>query len=614
METLFIYLLKSSSIIALVFLVYHFLLRKETFFTFHRWYLLIGLAVSIVLPLYSIQKIVYVEPTATNWEPAIEVTKNVITEVQITTESFEIDWFNMGFALYGIVAIILFLKIIYDVFSLFTILRNRKIDHHESFLYVDIEDDITPFSFFKYIVFNSKLYAQNELESIIAHEKIHSSQGHSYDVLIVKLFMVVFWFNPFIYLYKKAILQNLEYIADQNAIKIINDKKSYQMTLLKVVSNQNCLSITNNFNQSLIKKRIVMLNKNQSHRNNVWKFTMVIPALIAFVFLFQVKTVAQEMYSEPLTNEGSSNEKSNSADSTENSSNLEITNHPGYIFDKITSDNELKENVDELKKEFNIDFKFTNVKRNNKGEIIAIKLSFTDNKGKKGTTEQSREIPIRPIFFRTEPSADGKFDIGFYDNHEMVAKANDNENERKIQSIESITDDMLIYVDGEKYTKEDLEYLDPKGLKSITIFKDNKAIEMYGEKGKNGVAVVVTNWNVPPATPATPAQPNLVAPVAPIAPVAPAEPQKPKVIIFSNDNGDDIVITDNYKLFKVPGSPSVQLTSESPVLIIDGKVQSNPKGTIENIDVTKIKSVRIYDENDKESKGTPIKKIVITTK
>lgn len=348
-----------------------------------------------------------------------------------------------------------------------------------------------------------------------------------------------------------------------------------------------------------------MLNKNQSHRNNVWKFTMVIPALIAFVFLFQVKTVAQEMYSEPLTNQGSSNEKSNSVVSTETSSNQEITNHPGYVFDKITTNNELKENAKELKKEFNIDFKFSNIKRNNKGEIIAIKLIFNDNKGKKGTTEQSRAIPIRPIFFRTQPSDDGKFDIGFYDNHEMIAQPKDNENERKIQSIESITDDMLIYVDGEKYTKEDLEYLDPKGLKSITIYKDKKAIEMYGDKAKNGVAVVETNWNVPPAPPANP---EVVAPAAPVV------QQKPKTIIFSNDNGDDIVIYDNYKSFKVPGSPSVELTNSSPVLIIDGKVQSNPKATIEKIDITTIKSVRVYDENDKESQRTPIKKIVITTK
>jgi hypothetical protein len=611
METIFIYLLKSSGIVALVFLVYHFLLRKETFFTFHRWYLLIGLAISMVLPLYFIEHIIYIEPTSLNWETIEQSSLSDTSTAPVVAESKPIDWFQIGFALYGIVAIVLFLKMIYDFFSLFKLLRDRKINQHKDFFYIDIDNDITPFSFFKYIVFNSKLYTQNELESIIAHEKIHSLQGHSYDVLIAKLFTVVFWFNPFIYWYKKAILQNLEYIADQDAVRVINDKKTYQMTLLKVVSHQNCLSITNNFNQSLIKKRIVMLNKNQSHRAQIWKFVIVIPVLVAFVYLFQVKTVAQEMYLEPIAIEDFSYEKSNSGVSTETSSNPEITNQSGYVFDKITTDNELKENAEELKKVYNIDFKFSNIKRNNKGEIIAIKLSFKTNDGKKGETEQSRAIPIRPIFFRTQSSDDGKYDIGFYDNHEMLAKPKDNENERKIQSIESVTDDMLIYVDGEKYTKEDLEYLDPKGLKSITIYKDKKAIEMYGDKAKNGVVVVETNWNKPTATPSVPAQPNTFAPLAPLAPIA---TQKSKVIVFSNDNGDEIVITDSYKLFKVPGSPSVPLTNSSPILIIDGKVQSNPKETIENIDVSTIKSVRVFDEKDTESKGNAIKKIVITTK
>jgi len=90
--------------------------------------------------------------------------------------------------------------------------------------------------------------------------------------------------------------------------------------------------------------------------------------------------------------------------------------------------------------------------------------------------------------------------------------------------------------------------------------------------------------------------------------------EKDKPIVFPNDNGDDIVITDNYKLFKVPGSPSVLFSENSPVLIVNGNVQNNPKATLEIMDVNKIKSVRIYDENDKESKGTPIKKVIITTR
>jgi hypothetical protein len=95
-------------------------------------------------------------------------------------------------------------------------------------------------------------------------------------------------------LYKKAIIQNLEYIADKKAMSQIEDKKEYQRALLKVVTHQNSISITNQFYQSLIKKRIVMLNKNQSHKRNSLKYALIIPALIGFVVLFQIETIAQE--------------------------------------------------------------------------------------------------------------------------------------------------------------------------------------------------------------------------------------------------------------------------------------------------------------------------------
>ena len=155
--------------------------------------------------------------------------------------------------------------------------------------------DIAPFSFFNYIVFNSSLYSQEELESILLHEKIHSQEKHSIDVLVAKLFTIVFWFNPLIWLYQKAIIQNLEYIADSKAIQNIEDKKCYQMALLKVVSHQNCLPITNHFYQSLIKKRIVMLQKSKSKRRGIAKYLVVIPVVVLSMTVFSTTIVAQEV-------------------------------------------------------------------------------------------------------------------------------------------------------------------------------------------------------------------------------------------------------------------------------------------------------------------------------
>ena len=61
MQELIIYLLKANGLLVAFFLAYHLLLRKETFFTSNRWFLLFGMIASALLPLLFFKKIVYVE-------------------------------------------------------------------------------------------------------------------------------------------------------------------------------------------------------------------------------------------------------------------------------------------------------------------------------------------------------------------------------------------------------------------------------------------------------------------------------------------------------------------------------------------------------------------------
>jgi hypothetical protein len=388
MQELFIYLFKSSGLLTAFYLAYHFLFRKETFFKSNRWFLLSGLFVSASLPLFFIKKIVFVKKTklAVN-----EVLANAI-DTTTTSKVASINWIEIIAIGYIAVVSILIIKIIVNLISLFRLLNKKKIERHNNFALVNINEDIAPFSFFNFIVFNSSLYSNEELDSILLHEKVHSQQMHSFDVIFVKLFCIVFWFNPFVWLYKKAILQNLEYIADNEAIQFIEDKKVYQKTLLKVVSHQNCFPITNNFYQSLIKKRILMLNTNQSDKKKIWKYTIIIPPLIAFVFLFQIKVVAQEILS---------------------TNNLVEVNSVGWVTKKTTTDQEINEDIKTLKEMYNIDYNFSNVKRNETGEIIAIRISFNDNNGNQGEIKIDRNTPIEPIYFSVNKDKNGKIKAGF---------------------------------------------------------------------------------------------------------------------------------------------------------------------------------------------------------
>ncbi|MES2411929.1 MAG: M56 family metallopeptidase [Bacteroidota bacterium] len=591
MEEVFVYLLKSSGLIVTFYLAYHILVRKETFFNSNRWFLLGGLFTSLLLPLLFIRKIILVEKPKLSVEDLVAYPQQSTQTIQDVPVVEAFDWMQFFWVSYLIVACVLVLKIILNSISLYRMLSKQQAIKQGQFKLINLNKNIAPFSFFNFIVYNSELYSEEELQNILLHEKTHSRGKHSIDVLIAQLMCALFWFNPFIWLYKKAITQNLEYIADQNAIGQTEDKKSYQYALLKVVSNQNCLPIANNFYQSLIKKRIVMLNKNQSKRSSFLKYALIVPVLISFVCLFQVKVIAQDKFI---------------AQNSDMAANAKLVEHPSgipeegdtypappegkYVFDKISSDSELKNDAATIEETYKISFSISNVKRNSDGQIIAIKMTFDDKKGNTGKVEQNRTIPIRPIFFKVSQSADGKNIIGFYDNSDMVAKPANPINENKITTIESIKNDALIYVDGVRYDKENLNELDPKGLEKIEILKDPASLAHYGAKEKGEVIVITTNWT----TKQDPLQPKASS-------------------ITTLENGDEVVVFDRFNM-KVRGYPAVQFTDNSPVLIFNGVQQKNPRLVLESMNLSKIKTIKVLNDKDAEVEGTPIHKLIITTK
>ena len=370
MEALFIFIVKSSSLIALFYFAYFFLLRKETFFNSSRWFLLAGLVTSVVLPLVVYTKVVWIDPvpvsvssytTAANFQYVSNFHPQTAEK-----ESFEINWNLVSLVIYGIGFAAFMIKFGIDFYSLNSVLKGRKIEQQADFKFVDVNENIAPFSYFDYIVYNSSMYSEKELESILEHEKVHSDQHHTVDVIISRIFCILFWFNPIIWLYKKAILQNLEFIADSEAAKKISDKKAYQYTLLKITTHETCVAITNHFYQSLIKKRIVMLNKNQSKKWNYWKYYAVLPVLALFVLSFQIKTIAQE--------KKELREKAALTSKNQDPEVIKIT--------KSTTDQELKDLTAKLKTDHNINLEISNIKRNKNNELTSIKIRVVKDNGK----------------------------------------------------------------------------------------------------------------------------------------------------------------------------------------------------------------------------------------
>ena len=472
MEALYLYLLKSSSLLALFFVAYHFLLRKETFFTSNRWFLLLGLFTSVVLPVMVYTKIIWVEPSieTIDWSQ-IPVTNST------GKETFEINWFLLFGIQYGAMVLFLILKIAFEFYSLRKILQGKSTVKQADHILIDTRENIAPFSYFNTIVYNSSLYNSQELENIIEHEKIHCDQNHTVDVLVARVFCAVFWFNPFIWWYKNAILQNLEFIADSEATKELSDKKAYQLTLLKITTHENCVAITNHFYQSLIKKRIVMLNKNQSKKSNSWKYALILPALVGFVFLFQIETIAQEKKSEQIiTQPSKTNEKS-----------LDV-----YKINKNTTDEELKEKSSNLKENYAIITTFSGIKRNSKNELTAIKVDLKKGKEIAQKMQAKGTEAINEFGIIVSKNDDGMLNVKFGSD-----ETTSNQKSIRITPNAPSVTEKEIFINGKKVSKEELDRINPDDIATMHVIKNNNESTIrIVTKGKTTRSTSVFNTDI----------------------------------------------------------------------------------------------------------------------
>ncbi|TDE30502.1 peptidase M56 [Flavobacterium ranwuense] len=515
MEALYIYLIKSSGLIALFYLAYYFMLRKETFFTSNRWFLLFGLFTSVVLPLVVYTKIIMVESSSKN----IDWSRIPITN-SIENEPFEINWYLISGIVYAI-GIILFLgKFAFDFYSLNTVLKGKTIQNQADFKFIDTTENIAPFSYFNTIVYNSSLYSNSELENILEHEKVHSDQNHTVDVLISRLFCILFWFNPLVWLYKKAILQNLEFIADSEATKKISDKKAYQFTLLKITTQENCVAITNHFYQSLIKKRIVMLNKNQSKKWNSWKYALVLPVLVAFMFLFQIEVIAQEKVKEE-TNKVQSKHPVTAA--------IEIQQEKDSIkkIKALIVNNSKNEGIDPNTEIF-IDGKKVSkeeLDRTNPDDITTMNVTKDNNKSIIRIATKGKTAESKSIFNSDVQTVDLELENVDSNSLNILQKPKSTYTVTKVTTEKNgIPGDAEYFIDGTKVSPLEAESMNPNHISSVNVQKD-------GTSTKNSIRIITKSYldgkEMKPEPPTPPIAPNFKfkAPKAPLFPKAPKAPK-----------------------------------------------------------------------------------------
>ncbi|WP_052143746.1 M56 family metallopeptidase [Wocania ichthyoenteri] len=369
------YLLKASAVIAIFYVCYKLFLQRDTFFQSNRWFLLIGLITAFTLPFVVIP--IYIEYTPMPIENFVINDASALVEVD--EEPFNL-W-QYAFIVYIIGVIVFSIWFLIQLGSLALLILKNKKHKQNGFTFIETQNETPPFSFFRWIAYNPSQFNNEELKHIITHEKVHVKQYHSIDIIISQLAAIVFWFNPVTWFYKKDLQQNLEFIADYKTQNSTSCKISYQHLLLKTsVPNQH-IALTNNFYNSLIKKRIVMLHKSKSKKINLLKYALVLPFLALFLMGFNT----EEVYiSKILEDNKSENAK------------IYNSNFKTKIIAKNFTDDDLNQLKSQL--ELNqITIAFSDIIRNSNNEIIKLTINVKNAKGSAGTTWFNKNKPIPNI-------------------------------------------------------------------------------------------------------------------------------------------------------------------------------------------------------------------------
>ena len=486
------YILQVLLFQSLFLAVYDFFLQKETFFKWNRIYLLATPLLSFLIPFLKIESM----QQTISQEYAIQlptVFLNPQSAIESSTTSELIfAYLSNAYIVGGIIFTLLFMVRLYQIIAL---INKNTIVKKANYKLVLIAKKQVAFSFFNFIFISKLLQDKKEL-AIIQHEIIHCKQKHSIDLLVFEILKIAMWFNPLIYVYQKRITLLHEYIADAEVVKVTN-KNSYFNNLLSETFNVEHISFINQFyKQSFIKKRIAMITKNKSEKMKQFKYLLIIPLVFTMLILSSFEEQEDQKSISTKSDVESSTIKPLDSiipaqyvafanidevpvfPSCENSEDQRkclqdnITQHVNKNFNtKLADSLNLKPGLKRIFVMFLID---------KNGEISEVKARAPHK-----ALEQEAIRVINSLPKMTPGKQNGKA-VGVKYSLPIAFKVGGVEMVDS-DSVSSRKENPIIIVNEKEITREEMQKIKPDDIQSINVLKGEKAIEKYGEKGKNGI-------------------------------------------------------------------------------------------------------------------------------
>ena len=508
METLFIYIVKVNIALAVFYLLYMWLFRKDTFIRLRRYYFLSAIIFSLSYPLFTVSAL----GNMFDWkqEPIANETSVYIGEISmgewivddVEKVATPIDWTIIAKNILLVGTLFLSLRLLWQLLSIVRIKSRSEKRSLFGYLFYHLKDEITPFSFFNWIFVNSETHNEKELKQILLHEHTHARQWHSLDILLVEMLRIAFWWNPIVWFMKRDIAINLEYLADEAVLQEGVETIEYQYHLLQLTNHETAVQIVNNFNVSQLKQRIIMMNKNKSPMRKLAKYLSVLPLALLLI-------TANSVYAQQNETQQETTPPQEQEPVKKESKNDEVF----IVVEKLPS---FKEGAKAMMEFIESEMKYPVIAKENciQGRVIVNYIvekdgSISDVQIVRGVDPSLDKEAIRiveampkwnpglqrgervrvkytlPISFKLDENKDSSeiTTAGV----KILKDGNEEDNEVVVRGDGS----PLIIVDDVKMEKGfELNSIMPTNIESITVLKDKSALEQYGEEGKDGVIIV----------------------------------------------------------------------------------------------------------------------------
>lgn len=275
--------------------LYHLLLVHEKTFKFNRFFLIFALIFAYAIPFIPVKLPIIGKPTQKLVMGTIEITA-LHKQNSTATESFPISQVLLFF--FFTISIFLLLRLIFSISKILK-LKGNRIKYQGLNLFL-AEKDLSPFTFFNTIYLSKTKFNTKKIDTrILEHEWCHIQERHVLDLVLIEILIVFSWINPFLYGYKRAILSNHEFLADQKVIRNTSNIPSYQHLILDEIENNQQYKLIHPFNFNNIKKRFIMMTTSKS-KFAIAKNLLTLPFFAALFLGFSQTAEAQTTPTSPM--------------------------------------------------------------------------------------------------------------------------------------------------------------------------------------------------------------------------------------------------------------------------------------------------------------------------